>query len=106
MNIPPRWLNRWRGFLLRGRLARMDSKVVPLRAGPVATGAAHPDVIELLERLLAEAQRGEITGIAVAHVDGGDMLMTNWAQGNSTVSRLVGVAALLQYRIAKTWDQS
>lgn len=83
----------------------MDNKIVPLHGGPVATGHSHPDVVELLEALLEEAKRGEVAGVAIAVVDGGDSLRTEWAQGNSSTSRLVGAIALMQYRISKAWDE-
>jgi hypothetical protein len=42
------------------------SAVVSLYGEPVAPGMASEGVVELLERYLDQAKRGEITGLAVA----------------------------------------
>lgn len=81
------------------------AEIVPLRKGDIPTDpeiidGLLKDIDELREKVLA----GEIKGFSIAYVDGGDYLHTWWKKGSAGVSRLVGAVTLLQYRLAKAWD--
>ena len=80
-----------------------ESKVIPL--GRVhSSPEADPQTVELLEEVLAEAKRGEVRGLVMAYVDGGDLTQTVILQGSVRPGMLAGAAALLQHRIVTRWE--
>ena len=54
------------------------SKIVGLTGGEAIPGAAVPDVVEMLESVLARARRGEIIAVACAIVQP-DGLASQWS---------------------------
>lgn len=75
-----------------------DSKIVPLHGAAVGNGQPVPRVIAILERVLAEARRGEIDGIAVAVSRPNDEIATDWEFGTATF-RLVAAADYLRAQL-------
>ena len=81
-----------------------ESKVVAL--GRIHSAPeADPAIIEHLEEVLAEAKRGEVRGLLIAYVDGGELTQTIVLQGSVRAGLLAGAAALLQYRVTKSWEE-
>lgn len=56
----------------------MNQKVVALNSGAIVPGEADKEIIEVLERYLAEAKRGEITGVALAVCRPNENIGTEW----------------------------
>jgi len=78
--------------------------VVSLKGAPIP-GVANPDVIEMLERLLEEAKRGEIVALGYALV-GPASQRTGWRGGDNQNKFLLHSAArLLEHRIMKMIDE-
>jgi hypothetical protein len=66
-------------------------------AGPIVEPVA--EIIEELEKLLAEARAGEIKGFAYFLVDGADCVGTNWVSGCARCNDMVAGVARLHHTI-------
>lgn len=63
------------------------------------------DVIELLETTLERAKRGEISGLALAYVEGNLSCTTDWASGLAAGNLLVSVVTNLFWRVLEAHNQ-
>lgn len=79
-------------------------EVVPLGEAH-ATGAPVPEVVEMLEDLVAKARRGEIIGIACAWVDGGHGQFTGWRSGSTQTGAMIATTAMLAYRVVEATER-
>lgn len=77
----------------------MDN-VKPLNSNVVVQGQPDPDVVTMLEKLLARAKSGDIVACAVANVDTNVTTYTDWA-GSQYIMTLAGGIAYLQHRYLK-----
>lgn len=75
-------------------------KIVPLfeDANVTAGGSASQEVIDLLKLMLAEAERGEIDGIAIALSRPNDSIGSCWVFGSARF-RLIAAVELLKGNI-------
>lgn len=62
-------------------------------------------IVDLLTRLLAKAEKGEIIGIAVATVTPDLCTGSSYKLGDSTLAELLGSVTLLQWRMMEAADQ-
>lgn len=67
-------------------------------AGP-SLGVPEPDVVELLKDLLAQAEAGDVKGVAVAWVSSNDKSCTDWASGCANGIMLMGSVHRLDLRV-------
>ena len=56
-------------------------------------------VVEVLRYVLAKAERGEITGVAVATVHGDLCSASAWSMEEATLCELLGSVDLLHFRL-------
>lgn len=74
------------------------SKVVPLNPGQVVTGEPNHDIVEMLERYLEEARKGEIVGLAIAFARPNDVTATAFWYGEAG-HKLTAAVAMLNHDI-------
>jgi hypothetical protein len=77
--------------------------IVPIRPGlepPSEIRGPNPDAVALLERMLKEAQAGEIQGLAYASLHPGDL--TTYGSGGRTTRGILGALTMLQFYMCKT----
>jgi hypothetical protein len=72
----------------------------------ISTGEPCADVVEMLKKLLAEAKRGEVIGLAVAWVHGNNDVSAKWASGCADGNLLMAAVHSLHTRVSKVWDES
>lgn len=75
----------------------MANKVVGI-LGNVAPGEPVPSVVALLEKVLEQAKRGEITAVAIATVQPDGCAWNDWAH-KAEYYALLGSLARLQQRL-------
>lgn len=63
------------------------------------------DVVELLERWLDRARRGEIVAVAVAGVAPNRDITTEW-HGGAGANSMLAAMAYLQFRYTKAYDET
>lgn len=78
------------------------AEVVALHGAAVATYEPCSDVIDLLERYLEEARRGEISGIVLGVVAGNSSISTEWASGRADSHFMVAASSMLNHRLLCT----
>lgn len=94
----------------------MTAKIITLSGRELASDAPVPqskpqnDMIEMLERALDQARKGEITEVALvklsAPLKGGVSFATSWSTPSRDAFALHSGAAMLAARILATLDQS
>lgn len=77
-----------------------ETNVVPLTPGRLLKGEPDPNVIELLEKFLEQARRGEVDGIAIAASRPNDMTATAFWFGNCG-HRLTAAVSMVQFDVMK-----
>jgi hypothetical protein len=84
----------------------MSDRVVPIRENVLLPEHHSPLVVETLQELLAQAERGEIAAFAYVVVDPGSNVFTDWATHGTPDHgfALVGGVARLLYRLNKAQD--
>jgi hypothetical protein len=84
-------------------MAKRKSKVIAI--GGVYPPAGHPekDVVEILERCLARAKKGEVAGIAVAVVDGIGNIRSAYASGCADKNLMMASVHQLHTDITRIW---
>jgi hypothetical protein len=72
--------------------------------------AVHPplrkpdkEIITFLEEYLAKAKRGEIAGLCIAYVDGGEHIHSDYASGHADKNLMMTAVHLLHTHITKIW---
>ena len=65
----------------------------------VANADPAPGLVELLERMLADARSGELREIAVAGRLTGDEVVTYYGGENMDLFRIIGAMRLLEHRL-------
>ena len=61
-------------------------------------------VLELLRVVMALAEKGELTGIAIATTHGDLCTVSAWSRGEATSAELLGSVAILQNRLCQQAD--
>lgn len=56
----------------------MTKKVIALNPDALAPGEVDAEIVELLERYLAQAKRGEVTGVGIVVCRPNDHIGTEW----------------------------
>jgi hypothetical protein len=85
----------------------MDNKIVAMPGAiRVGTGDVCSSVVELLERKLEEARRGELSAVAIAFIDGSGTPGMNWECGTTGSSRLAGIVSHMAWAYHKDWDDA
>jgi hypothetical protein len=84
-------------------MSKKKSKVTALYGVCPTGGNPEPDVIELLEFYLKKAKRGEISGLAIAYVDGGQSIGSAFASGCADKNLLMASTHGLHTRITNIW---
>ena len=85
--------------------ATAATNVVALHDDIILPNSRAESVVDLLTLLLAEAERGEIVGIAVATLNPAHDVICNWQyEGANNGLLLVGATARLLYRLNKGQD--
>jgi hypothetical protein len=77
------------------------TEVVSLHSNPTNAGKPNQEIVDIIERLLARAKRGEIASFAWALVEPGNYFGTGFHFGGRPNTELSGVVAGLQYRICQ-----
>lgn len=72
----------------------------------LGTGEPCKDVIELLEKLLEEAKRGEITGIATALVFANNNVGHNWSSGCASGDAMMLATHSLHTDMTHVWHSA
>lgn len=65
-----------------------------------------PAVIEMLERFLEQARKGEISGVMVAGVRPTRALFWDWECGTASANSLVSVASQLNWRVLRDTSEA
>jgi hypothetical protein len=73
---------------------RQDNLATPF--GAYRTPEAQAEVIEIIEEVLAQAKRGEITSVAIAGLRPNDKATSTWRAGGNSGWALVGAVAKLE----------
>lgn len=85
----------------------MSAEIVALPGVTVSDAPADAkpqrDVIDRLERLLAQARSGELQAVAVAAVTCRGAVRHCWADSEATFTQLMGAVTFLQVRYAQTF---
>lgn len=76
----------------------MTKKVVSLNPDAIAPGDVNAEVVELLEKYLAQAKRGEILGISVAMNRANGHIATEWCGASGSRFPLGYAIGLLSTR--------
>lgn len=63
--------------------------------GPDAT------VVALAQEILAKAKAGEIKGLMVSYVDGGDGACSDWTAGNASANDMIAAVSQLWFMVMK-----
>lgn len=71
--------------------------------GDYKTPGIDPSVVELLRKALAMAERGEITGVAIAAIAGNGFSPTRANRGTASIGELIGTVAVLQAEMIGNW---
>jgi len=71
--------------------------------GDYKTPGPNQNVISLLQKLLEEAERGEIVAVAVATICEGGFVGVRFDVGSRGTSELVGAVAVLQRDLLEDW---
>lgn len=61
------------------------------------------EIIDMLERWLAQAKEGAFSGVAIVAAGHGDTTFSEWM--GISYGRLAGSLARAQYRVQKDWDE-
>lgn len=74
------------------------SNIVSLDKGALPPGEPDQEIIEILERYLSEARRGEITAVAIAVARPNEYTATQWCGASGTKFQLGHAISLLNHR--------
>lgn len=81
----------------------MAAKIVALTKAYLSN-EPQAEVVTLLHEMWERAKRGEISGIAMAWVEGDNSVCTNWESGRAGSSDLVSAVCRLQHRVLSADD--
>ena len=84
---------------------KKSAKIFSLTTNHPPTGYTPKSVIELIQDLNLRAERGELTGIAVAYVQSSGRVAVQMEQGSSSSSQLVSAVTALFWDINKKWSK-
>jgi hypothetical protein len=79
------------------------AEIHALTAAHLGIGEPVKEIVALLKSTLEAAERGEIIGIAIAKVDGGNSTSNTYESGHADGALLMMAVHSLHYRITKTW---
>lgn len=71
--------------------------------GDYKTPLPSQKVIQILERALHQAQRGDVVGVALAVVDGRGFVSTRAERGTRGMAEMVGAVAVMQDDLIRLW---
>lgn len=81
----------------------MADSVVPMRPGIEPAGLPVQSVIDVLEKALEQAKRGEIIAVGIAEITAAGKAGTFARGGSGTRFSLLGAVACLSHDIIKDW---
>lgn len=81
----------------------MTEKVVSF-PGCVAPGGVNNDVVEILEHMLEDAKAGRLTAFIGAGFMHDGSTRSAWANGNYTVSGMIGLTELTKLELIRSLD--
>lgn len=82
----------------------MTSQILPFNRVHLPIGDTSPDIIGVLESLIAKAARGELLGLVVGYVEGNNEVRTQIAAGSADAGLLVAAASSLNFEINARWS--
>lgn len=85
---------------------RKQSNVTPLFGAHLPTGQPPLDVVLFCKELYAKALRGEIIGIGVAFVDGGNSTVATLAEGHARSELLIAAVRSLDFEMMTRYRQA
>ena len=80
-----------------GETTMNETTVVPLREATLLPGQPNRPVIEMLERFIERAKRGEIAAVALVIVTPAGGTTHAWEIGDSTWPPIVGAVSMLHH---------
>ena len=74
--------------------------------GDYRTPGVDAEVVDLLRKTLAAAEKGEIIGVAIACIRANGFTLTRANRGSAGTGELIGAVALLQAEMIENWRKS
>jgi hypothetical protein len=81
-----------------------DDKVVPISENTYHVPGVQEEVVEAIEDVLAQAKRGEVTGIVISAVRANHEILCHVAKGSASYSSLVSAVVMGQFDLCHVWS--